>query len=106
MGGKSEPHITIEFKNIGNYVLGTGKMNFRSKIYGIDDTGGCITATEYKEPTRIALPVLTPERAIKRQNGRRFKENGEPAFTLTAQDRHGVAISVDTSTTSGGVKSR
>lgn len=35
-------------------------------------------------------------------NGRRFKENGEPAFTLTAQDRHGVAISVDTSTTSGG----
>lgn len=105
-GGGSEPHITIEFKNIGNYVLGTGKMNFRSKIYGIDDTGGCITATEYKEPTRIALPVLTPDRATKRQNGRRFKENGEPAFTLTAQDRHGVAISVDTSTTSGGVKSR
>lgn len=38
----------------------------------------------------IAIPVLTPDRAEKRQNGRRFKENGEPAFTLTAQDRHGV----------------
>ena len=38
----------------------------------------------------IAIPVLTPDRATKRQNGRRFKANGEPAFTLTAQDRHGV----------------
>ncbi|PEE49765.1 DNA (cytosine-5-)-methyltransferase [Bacillus cereus] len=37
-------------------------------------------------------PVLTPDRIEKRQNGRRFKENDEPAFTLTAQDRHGVAI--------------
>src|SRR5699024_7527004 len=25
-----------------------------------------------------------------RQNGRRFKEDGEPMFTLTSQDRHGV----------------
>ena len=39
-----------------------------------------------------AVPVLTPERAKKRQNGRRFKENGDPMFTLTGQDRHGVAI--------------
>lgn len=41
----------------------------------------------------IAIPVLTPDRETKRQNGRRFKEDGEPAFTLTAQDRHGVATS-------------
>lgn len=40
----------------------------------------------------IAIPVLTPNRAEKRQNGRRFKEDGEPMFTLTGQDRHGVAI--------------
>ena len=32
------------------------------------------------------------ERGEKRQNGRRMKEPGEPSFTLTAQDRHGVAI--------------
>lgn len=38
----------------------------------------------------IAIPVLTPDREKKRQNGRRFKEDGDPAFTLTAQDRHGV----------------
>ena len=45
-----------------------------------------------REP-KIAIPVLTPERINKRQNGRRFKENGEPQFTLTAQDRHGVLLS-------------
>ena len=39
-----------------------------------------------------AIPVLTPDRTGKRQNGRRFKENGEPMFTLTGQDRHGVMI--------------
>lgn len=38
----------------------------------------------------IAIPVLTPGRLKKRQNGRRFKTNNEPMFTLTAQDRHGI----------------
>ena len=38
----------------------------------------------------IAVPVLTPNRINKRQNGRRFKLNGEPSFTVTAQDIHGV----------------
>ncbi len=36
--------------------------------------------------------VLTPDRENKRQNGRRFKECGEPAFCLTAQDKHGVFL--------------
>jgi DNA (cytosine-5)-methyltransferase 1 len=40
----------------------------------------------------LVAPVLTPDREQKRQNGRRIKEPGEPSFTLTAQDRHGVAI--------------
>lgn len=40
----------------------------------------------------VVQPVLTPDREEKRQNGRRFKEPGEPMFTLTAQDRHGVLI--------------
>lgn len=30
--------------------------------------------------------VITPDRLNKRQNGRRFKEPGEPSFTLTYQD--------------------
>lgn len=41
---------------------------------------------------QTACAVLTPDRTEKRQNGRRIKEPGEPSFTLTAQDRHGVAI--------------
>jgi len=40
----------------------------------------------------FVTPVLTPDRLNKRQNGRRFKENGEPSFTLTGQDQHGVMV--------------
>ena len=47
------------------------------------------------EVSGVAIPVLTPDRAEKRQNGRRFKEDGEPMFTLTSQDRHGVATSLN-----------
>lgn len=47
------------------------------------------------ETSGVAIPVLTPDRTEKRQNGRRFKENGEPMFTLTSQDRHGVATSIN-----------
>jgi DNA (cytosine-5)-methyltransferase 1 len=36
------------------------------------------------------IPVLTPNRMEKRQNGRRFKEDREPAFTVTCQDQHGI----------------
>ncbi|MCH4334474.1 DNA (cytosine-5-)-methyltransferase [Staphylococcus haemolyticus] len=41
---------------------------------------------------KVAIPVLTPNRLNKRQNGRRFKEDNDPMFTLTSQDRHGIAI--------------
>ena len=58
-----------------------------------DSTGLNPTLTTNKgEGNKIAIPVLTPDRAEKRQNGRRFKDNGEPMFTLTGQDRHGVAV--------------
>lgn len=41
---------------------------------------------------KVAVPVLTPDRLNKRQNGRRFKEDNDPMFTLTSQDRHGIAV--------------
>ena len=44
-----------------------------------------------REP-KIVVTVLTPDRVEKRQNGRRFKTNGEPMFTITTQDRHGVLV--------------
>ena len=36
------------------------------------------------------LPCITPDRINKRQNGRRFKENEDPSFTINTQDRHGI----------------
>ena len=54
-----------------------------------------------KDPLKVAIPVLTPDRANKRQNGRRFKTDGESMFTLTAQDRHGVMIRVCEATKKG-----
>ena len=53
------------------------------------------------ESSGVAIPVLTPERTKKRQNGRRFKESGEPSFTLTSQDNHGVAINIKEATKKG-----
>ncbi|HGA1174241.1 TPA: DNA (cytosine-5-)-methyltransferase, partial [Streptococcus suis] len=44
------------------------------------------------EGAKIAIPVLTPDRLEKRQHGRRFKDNQDPMFTLTSQDRHGVVV--------------
>lgn len=48
------------------------------------------TKPDRREGNYVAIPVLTPDRIKKRQNGRRFKENGDPAFTLTGQDKHGI----------------
>ena len=51
-----------------------------------------LKAQSHAHEPMVVQPVLTPDRPIKRQNGRRFKENGEPSFTLTGQDKHGVQI--------------
>ena len=73
----------------------------------------CLKARYYKgasnhagQDSGIAIPVLTPDRAEKRQNGRRFKDNGEPMFTLTGQDRHGIAIEVKEATKQGYAECR
>lgn len=70
-----------------------GRNSQRERVY---DSGGLSptisTVPGGNTEPKIAIPVLTPDRAEKRQNGRRFKDDGEPMFTLTSQDRHGVAI--------------
>lgn len=48
--------------------------------------------TNKGEGGKIAIPVLSPDRLKKRQNGRRFKNNGEEMFTITTQDRHGIML--------------
>ncbi len=73
-------------------------MNYGAGIKQTENAR-CLQSRYYKgicgqaaETSGVAIPVLTPDRAEKRQNGRRFKESGEPMFTLTAQDRHGIAF--------------
>lgn len=68
----------------------------------------CLQARYYKgagtykaQNSGVAIPVLTPDRAEKRQNGRRFKDDSEPMFTLTGQDRHGIAVDVREATKQG-----
>jgi DNA (cytosine-5)-methyltransferase 1 len=69
---------------------GNQEVNSRSGFQ--EQNSATIFASQYKIARGMTLvaPVLTPDRPEKRQNGRRFKENGEPSFTLTAQDRHGI----------------
>src|SRR5690625_1005178 len=79
----------------GNSIKVYGRLegNFRSTSEVLDTRGisTCLNTMSGgdREP-KIILPVLTPDRLKKRQNGRRFKESGEPMFTLTSQDRHGL----------------
>lgn len=84
----------IKALQAGNIVEGQNWKNPQvgrvCSIKGCSPTLNCCGGGGH-EP-KIAIPVLTPNRIEKRQNGRRFKENGEPMFTLTSQDRHGVAI--------------
>ena len=54
-----------------------------------DEIASTVT-TNKGEGQKVVIPCITPDRLEKRQNGRRFKEDGEPMFTLTSQDRHGV----------------
>lgn len=95
-GGGLEPHIIVPVlcsRNAG--------------ISGETETSPTLMARDYKglsnkeEKACVVIPVLTPDRAEKRQNGRRFKENGDESFTLTAQDRHGVALKVKEATKQG-----
>ena len=104
-GGNTEPKVSILFdasyptlttnkgEEIKTSIKIIGEINSSQdgKILSTDGIAKCHSAGHNNNP-KIAIPVLTPDRAEKRQNGRRFKDDGEPMFTLTSQDRHGVAV--------------
>lgn len=89
-GGDREPKIAV----IGNVNPSGSGMN--GQVYSSDGLAPTLT-TNKGEGAKIAIPVLTPDRVEKRQNGRRFKDDGEEMFTLTAQDRHGIMVKEATS---------
>lgn len=72
-------------------IIGEVNSSQDGQVHDISGIAKCHSAGHNNSP-KVAIPVLAPDRAEKRQNGRRFKENGDPMFTLTAQDSHGVAI--------------
>ena len=92
-GENTEFHNQSTIKIVGNTKNPKcTSQGSRSIVHDPKGIVGALTATDYKEPKQIAIPVLTPDRVEKRQNGRRFKTNGEPMFTITTQDRHGVLV--------------
>ena len=88
-------HTNGEINQVGNIVKTTsfGGNPQVGRVYGTDGISPTLNTMQGggREP-KIVIPVLTPDRVKKRQNGRRFKTNGEPTFTITTQDRHGVLV--------------
>ena len=60
------------------------------RVYAEDGISPTLNTMQGGARQHFVAPVLTPDRLEKRQNGRRFKENGEPSFTLNTQDKHGI----------------
>ena len=99
--------LTTRYPNsqgVGSYIIESKSQRVRS-IGNINPSGNGMNGEVYQadglvpilttnkgEGQKIAIPVLTPDRTDKQQNGRRFKSDGEPMFTLTAQDKHGIMI--------------
>ncbi len=70
-----------------------GKISQGGRIYSVEGLAICQASTGGGQGANTglyAIPVLTPDRPEKRQNGRRFKTDGEPMFTITGSDRHGI----------------
>lgn len=84
---------TVRIKQINDKSNFGNSTKQQDKIYATDGIMACLGSHRLEDKCKIQVsPVLTPDRKVKRQNGRRFKENGEPAFTLNTQDLHGVKI--------------
>lgn len=80
---------SAHLERLGN--INPSKRGLNGEVYLT--SGLAPTLTRGKgEGAKIAIPVLTLDRLEKRQHGRRFKDNQDPMFTLTSQDRHGVVV--------------
>ncbi|HFU4110627.1 TPA: DNA (cytosine-5-)-methyltransferase, partial [Streptococcus suis] len=76
-------------ERLGN--INPSKRGLNGEVYLTNGLAPTLTRGK-GEGAKIAIPVLTPDRLEKRQHGRRFKDNQDPMFTLTSQDKHGVVV--------------
>ena len=93
-GGGLEPKVLIERPLKG---LTKNGWHFEQNVFSKNSIAATLKAAggSGNIPKIAYRPCLTPDRINKRQNGRRFKNCEDPAFTLTSQDRHGVLIESD-----------
>lgn len=89
-GGRQEPYIALPAFCDLSYGAG---LQLHDKAFCLQARYNKGVCNRKEETSGVCVPVLTPDRE-KRQNGRRFKDNGEPMFTLTGQDRHGIGIEI------------
>lgn len=75
------------------------KQNFGSstkqqeRVYDPSGIMACLSSSRTDDKSKIIVKsVSTPARKDKQQNGSRIKDDGEPSFTLTTQDQHGILI--------------
>ena len=97
-GGGREPHVLVKSATMGGYEKATIgdsiNLAFPNSTTRRGRVGKEVAQTLDRSCNQgvIVKACITPDRVEKRQNGRRFKEDGEPMFTLTKQDIHGVFI--------------
>jgi len=97
--GNSQPKIINNLKNKGEEIkikqLNESKESGgvqpyqQNRVYDINGINPALNSGQ-EVWGGTCIPVLTPDRIKKRQNGRRFKTDGEPSFTITTQDQHGI----------------
>lgn len=82
----------------GVLVAGNVNPSGRGMNGNVFDSDGLapVLTTNKGEGNKIAIPILSPDKEETRQNGRRVKDDGDPMFCLTVQDRHGVIVLDDT----------
>lgn len=88
IGGENEKSSA---ERLGINILGNTKnpdgtaQGTRDIVHDPKGIVGTLTATDYKGPKQVAIPVLTPDRVNKRQNGIRFKTDGISPTIRTMQ---------------------
>lgn len=78
-------------KQIGIKIIGEVNPSQDGQVHDISGIAKCHSSGHNNSP-KVAIPVIDVGYIEKNQNGKRFRENGDTMFTLTAQDRHGVMV--------------
>jgi DNA (cytosine-5)-methyltransferase 1 len=94
-GGLHSDMSTVKVKQLSQLKESNGKTvpYQQNRFYDTNGIAPALLSQLTSGTHKIEVkPVLTPNRTEKKQNGRIFKEDGEPAFTLNCQDQHGISI--------------